>query len=52
MIKKKSLFDDIYKLQSTAPELDDIDPEDPHDGNIPFSNFTFKNNSMLFGKVF
>jgi len=33
MIKKKSLFDDIYKLQSTAPELDDIDPEDPHDGS-------------------
>ena len=52
MIKKKSLFDDIYKLQSTAPELDDIDPEDPHDGNIPFSNFTFKHNSILFGKVF
>ncbi|XP_005109026.1 protein AATF [Aplysia californica] len=30
-LKSKSLFDDIFKLQSAAPELD-IDPEDPEDG--------------------
>lgn len=29
--KKKSLFDDIFRLQSTAPELD-VDPEDLQDG--------------------
>lgn len=33
MLRKKSLFDDIFKLQSTAPELEDIDPEDPDDGS-------------------
>lgn len=29
--RSKSLFDDIFRLQNTAPD-DDIDPEDPEDG--------------------
>ncbi|GFR82407.1 protein AATF-like [Elysia marginata] len=29
--RSKSLFDDIFRLQNTAPD-DDVDPEDPEDG--------------------